>query len=75
MDAQTSHWADDLQTIQEEETLETQLGRVGDLKVVEKSSMGYILENGIEILDTFAEMYHLNETVSSVLGENPFFSV
>jgi formylmethanofuran--tetrahydromethanopterin N-formyltransferase len=35
----------------------TELGKVGDLKVVEKTSMGYILENGILIEDTFAEMF------------------
>jgi len=38
-------------------TLETQLSRVGDLKVAQRTSMGYILENGVEIEDTFAEMF------------------
>lgn len=38
------------------------LGTVGDLKVVKKGklsdgTMGYILENGTEIVDTFAEMF------------------
>jgi len=37
--------------------METNLGSVGDLKVVKKTSMGYILENGMEIEDTFAEMF------------------
>jgi len=37
--------------------METQLGSVGDLKVVKRTSMGYILENGMEIEDTFAEMF------------------
>ena len=37
----------------------TELGRLGDLKVVKKSSVGYILENGTEIVDTFAEMFPL----------------
>ena len=48
-----------MQTIQEGETLATELGRLGDLKVVSKSSEGYILENGTEIVDTFAEMFPL----------------
>jgi len=43
--------------------VETQLGQVGDLKVVayrqlsNSTSMGYILENGMEIENTFAEMF------------------
>lgn len=37
--------------------METRLERVGDLKVVKQSSIGYILENGVEIVDTFAEMF------------------
>ena len=37
--------------------METQLGRVGDLKVVQKTTTGYILENTVEIEDTFAEMF------------------
>jgi formylmethanofuran--tetrahydromethanopterin N-formyltransferase len=37
--------------------METELGSVGNLKVVKKSSTGYILENGVEIVDTFAEMF------------------
>jgi formylmethanofuran--tetrahydromethanopterin N-formyltransferase len=37
--------------------METGLKRVGDLKVVKQSSIGYILENGVEIVDTFAEMF------------------
>jgi formylmethanofuran--tetrahydromethanopterin N-formyltransferase len=43
--------------------METPLGQVGDLKVTAKhqldktASMGYILENGMEIEDTFAEMF------------------
>jgi formylmethanofuran--tetrahydromethanopterin N-formyltransferase len=39
--------------------METELGKVGDLKVVKKPSMGYILENGMEIEDTFAEMFSM----------------
>lgn len=35
----------------------TKLGTVGDLKVVKKTSVGYILENGCIISDTFAEMF------------------
>jgi len=34
---------------------------------------GNILLDGVEIEHTFAEMYRLNEVVSSVLDENPFF--
>jgi hypothetical protein len=41
--------------------METRLERVGDLKVVKQSSMGYILENGVEIVDTFAEMFPVME--------------
>jgi len=37
--------------------METVLGKVGDLKVVKRTSIGYILENGTEIVDTFAEMF------------------
>lgn len=37
--------------------METKLGRVGDLQVVKKTPIGYILENGMEIEDTFAEMF------------------
>jgi formylmethanofuran--tetrahydromethanopterin N-formyltransferase len=43
--------------------MEIQLGQVGDLNVVAKRQlhqttlMGYILENGMEIEDTFAEMF------------------
>jgi formylmethanofuran:tetrahydromethanopterin formyltransferase len=37
--------------------METRLERVGALKVVKQSSIGYILENGVEIVDTFAEMF------------------
>jgi len=55
--------------------METELDKVGDLKVVKKTPMGYILENGTEIQDTFAEMYHHNEIVTSVLGKTPIFSV
>jgi len=36
--------------------LETQPG-IGDLKAVKQTSTGYILENGVEIEDTFAEMF------------------
>jgi len=36
--------------------LETQPG-IGDLKAVKRTSTGYILENGMEIEDTFAEMF------------------
>lgn len=37
--------------------METELGSVGDLEVVKKTSLGYILQNGCIISDTFAEMY------------------
>jgi len=37
--------------------METEVGRVGDLKVAQRSSTGYILENGVEVEDTFAEMF------------------
>lgn len=37
--------------------METELGRLGSLKVVNKSPTGYVLENGTEIVDTFAEMF------------------
>jgi len=37
--------------------METEVGRVGDLKVVQRALTGYILENGMEIDDTFAEMF------------------
>jgi len=53
--------------------METRLERVGDLKVVKQSSIGYILENGVEIVDTFAEMFHHTATVNSVLDNSPFF--
>ncbi len=33
------------------------LGKVGDIQVVKKTDMGYILENGCIIEDTFAEMF------------------
>jgi formylmethanofuran--tetrahydromethanopterin N-formyltransferase len=36
--------------------METQLG-IGNLKVVRQTSSGYVLENGLEIEDTFAEMF------------------
>jgi len=36
--------------------LENQLG-IGDLKAVKRTSTGYVLENGMEIEDTFAEMF------------------
>ncbi len=44
--------------------MSAKLGSIGDLKVVKKDklsggSMGYILENGIEIVDTFAEMFSM----------------
>ncbi len=50
----------------------TRLG-VGDLKVVKKGKLsdgtiGYILENTVEIVDTFAERHHLIVTADSVLG-------
>ncbi len=35
----------------------TKLGKVDDLKVKKKTATGYILENGVEIEDTFAEMF------------------
>jgi formylmethanofuran--tetrahydromethanopterin N-formyltransferase len=37
--------------------METELGRLGSMKVVNKSPTGYVLENGTEIVDTFAEMF------------------
>ena len=33
------------------------LGKVGDIPVVKKTDMGYILKNGCLIEDTFAEMF------------------
>ena len=39
--------------------METKLGSIGGLKVVKKTSMGYLLENGMEIVDTFAEMFSM----------------
>jgi formylmethanofuran--tetrahydromethanopterin N-formyltransferase len=50
--------------------METELGSVGDLKVVERSSMGYILENGVEIEDTFAEMFPMWAARILVTAEN-----
>lgn len=35
----------------------TELGRLDDLKVVQRTSVGYLLENGMIIEDTFAEMF------------------
>lgn len=43
------------------------------LEVKEKTAMGYILENGVEIVDTFAEMYRNNEIASSVLDLSSLF--
>jgi len=40
--------------------LENQLG-IGDLKAVKRTSTGYVLENGMEIEDTFAEMFTVME--------------
>jgi len=40
----------------EEKIMETP-GRIGDIKAVQKTSAGYILENGTIIEDTFAEMF------------------
>jgi len=51
--------------------METELGRLGSLKVVNKSPTGYVLENGTEIVDTFAEMFPLME----ISPAYPFFSV
>jgi len=53
----------------------TKLGTVGDLKVVKKGklsdrSMGYILENGMEIEDTFAEMFGMWVGRVSITAEN-----
>ena len=53
--------------------MEAELGKVGDLKVVKKSDVGYILENGTIIVDTFAETCTLIETAHSVLSKPPFF--
>lgn len=56
----------------------TELGEVGGSKVVKKGklsdgAMGYILENGMEIVDTFAETCHHTVITRSVLGSFPFF--
>lgn len=53
--------------------METELGRVGDLKVAKKTSMGYFLENGMVIEDTFAETCCLIAMRRSVLGQKPSF--
>jgi formylmethanofuran--tetrahydromethanopterin N-formyltransferase len=39
--------------------METVLGKKAELKVASKSANGFILENGVEIVDTFAEMFPL----------------
>jgi formylmethanofuran--tetrahydromethanopterin N-formyltransferase len=46
-----------LSDVQEKETVETMLGKVGDIPVVKKEGSSYILENGCLIEDTFAEMF------------------
>ena len=56
----------------------TELGEVGGSKVVKKGklsdgAMGYILENGMEIVDTFAETCHHTVINRSVLGRPSFF--
>jgi len=37
--------------------METKMGKLGALKVVNKTPTGFVLENGTEIEDTFAEMF------------------
>jgi formylmethanofuran--tetrahydromethanopterin N-formyltransferase len=39
--------------------METVLGKKAELKVASKSANGFILENGVEVVDTFAEMFPL----------------
>jgi len=51
------------------ETVETMLGKVGDIPAVKKAGSSYILENGCLIEDTFAEMLPTLE-ISPV---NPIF--
>ena len=56
----------------------TELGEVGGSKVVKKGklsdgAMGYILENGMEIVDTFAETCCHTVITRSVLGKPLFF--
>ena len=53
--------------------METKLGKLGDLKVVKKTPTGFVLENGTEIEDTFAEMFHHTATADSVLEKSPLF--
>ena len=51
----------------------SKLGTVGDLKVVKKTSIGHILENGCIIEDTFAETCHLIVMTHSVSGQTSLF--
>ena len=50
--------------------METELGQVGNLKVVKKTDMGYILENGVVIVDTFAEMFSMWVGRALITAEN-----
>jgi len=50
--------------------MEPELGRVGNLKVVQKSTVGYVLENGVEIEDTFAEMFNMWVGRALITAEN-----
>ncbi len=49
------------------------LEKVGDIAVVKKTEMGYILENGCLIEDTFAEMFPTLVTSPERSPRNPFF--
>ncbi len=44
-----------------------------ELKAAQKTEKGYILENGVEIEDTFAGLFHHNETPVSRRSQIPFF--
>jgi len=50
--------------------METKLGKLGDLKVVKKTPTGFVLENGTEIEDTFAEMFPMWAGRVLITGDN-----
>jgi formylmethanofuran--tetrahydromethanopterin N-formyltransferase len=50
--------------------METKLGKLGDLKVVKKTPTGFVLENGTEIEDTFAEMFPMWVGRVLITGDN-----